>query len=199
MSTSTQSIALNSTQSTTATAGTGDAAGELEATIGGAVVQEYDQQIRLFTADLVAIDGQKKELRADKLAITALGGTPTTMTEESGYTVINGETTGEVFTGKAQTMTASEYNEFLKLAQEYGVEVTGVGSKGTKYAVPESIIETIKGEIDNRITDLNSMSEIKLINYQALMDGRKQSLMMLSNLISSDNQTRMAVIQNFKS
>lgn len=190
---------INNTQSTNATATTSDAAGELEATIGGAVVAEYDEQIRMFTTELVNIDGEKKELRADKLALTSLGGMPSEITEESGYSVINGEFSGDVFTGKAQIMTTSEYNEFIKLAQEYGVEVTGVGSKGAKYAVPESVIETVKGEIDNRITDLNSMSEIKLINYQALMDGRKQSLMMLSNLISSDNQTRMAVIQNFKS
>ena len=64
--------------------------------------------------------------------------------------------------------------------------------------VSVEFLKTFSESLETRMTDLNSQSETDSIRFQALMDSRKQNLLMLSNMMNSDNQTKMAIINNMK-
>lgn len=179
-----------------------DALQGLQAQISGAVVAQYDTQLADFSAELTAVNAAKNAIQSDKTAITAMMTTPTELVAKDGYVTRgrdseNKETTS-AFAGSAVIMDKKQYDDFVKLAQKNGIDLSGVATNGKKNAVPESILQATKDALDGKLADLNASSEIKLIHYQALMDARKQAMMMLSNMISSDNQVRLAVIQNMK-
>lgn len=170
----------------------------LEAQLGGAIVADYDSQIRSFTAELVTVNAEKTAVQGDKVALTKLLGGLTDLTEEKNYAYKDEDGITQKFSGKAFIMDRKGYEKFAKLAEQVGVDVSLVAVNGKSHAVPENLIQAVKDGLDSRLSDLNSTSELKLIHYQSLMDARKQAMLMLSNLISADNQTRLSVIQNLK-
>lgn len=173
-----------------------DALGQLETQISGAVVAEYDAQIQTYSAELTVINDQKTSVRQDKVTLTGLAAKCQDITGK-GYKITDESGTKIDFTGKAVPVSKTEYNTIIDLAKDYGVDVSNLPS-GSGYMMPESLIESLKEALDSKLQDLNSSSEIKLIHFQSLMDARKQSLMMLSNMMNSDNQNKMAIIQNMK-
>lgn len=179
--------------------GVGDASGLLQAYMGGAMVQEYDAQIQMFTAELTAVNAEKSAVRADKLAVTGLQSNLKTF-------VASGENVayfpdGTVYEGEAAVLGSNEVANLREQAASLGVSMNDPallnGSNNT-YAVDVKFLEDIEGALDNKLTDLNSISEMKSIQFQSLMDARKQSMIMLSNLINSDHETKMSIIQNLK-
>lgn len=173
-----------------------NALGGLETQIGGAVLAEYDTQIQDYSSELTVINNEKSAIRQEKVTLTGLA---TKCQEYTGkaYKITNEDGTKTDFTGKAVAVSKSEYNRIIELAKNYGVDVSGVPT-ALGQIIPESLLNSIKEALDSKIQDLNSSSEIKLIHFQSLMDARKQSLMMLSNMINADNQSKMTIIQNMK-
>lgn len=181
--------------------GVGDASGEYQAYLGGAVVQEYDTQIQSFTAELTAMNEEKAAVRADKIEITALAAEAQSITDADGYKMLNPDGTYSNFVGEAVVLSSAEASELAEEAASLGVTMDvsklPTGS-GTDVVVDKKFLDSMEQALDSKLTDLNSTSEMKSIQFQSLMDARKQAMMMLSNLISSDNQTKMAIIQNLK-
>jgi hypothetical protein len=181
-----------------ALAETPDGASALQAQLGGAVVADYDAQIRSFTAELTVVNAEKNEIQADKVSLTSLMAGLSDIPEAKGYAYKDESGTTQKFSGKAYIMSEGDYAKFENLARSVGVKTDAVAVNGKSRAVPESLLQAVKDGLDSKLSGLNSASELKLIHYQSLMDARKQSMMLLSNMIGSDNQTRMAVIQNMK-
>lgn len=181
-----------------ALAETPDGSSVLQAQLGGAVVADYDAQIRSFTAELTAVNAEKSAIQADKVSLTSLMTGLTDLPEAKGYSYKDESGTTQKYSGKAYVMNQGEFAKFETLARSVGVKTDAAPANGKSRAVPESLLQAVKDGLDSKLSGLNSTSELKLIHYQSLMDARKQSMMMLSNMIGSDNQTRMAVIQNMK-
>lgn len=176
----------------------GSALAEVESSLGGAVVRELDEQIRMYSAGLAANNAQQQAVRAD---ITRLNN------------VISGQTTtisADIYKKSGSEndfLSAGDYYVFGKNSREFAFlqEMAGAagvvleyGSYKGKVAVSREQINSLIEGLEGRLKDLNSVSEIKMINFQALMDARKQAMLMLSNMINADNQTKMAIIQNLK-
>lgn len=175
-----------------------DALGGLETQIGGTILAEYDTQIQDYSAELTALNKEKSIVRQDKVTLTGLATKCQDYTSK-GYSITDENGAKTDFTGKAVAVSKSEHNKTIELARSYGVDISGMPTGPGGYIIPEGLINSLKEAIDSKIQDLNSSSEIKLIHFQSLMDARKQSLMMLSNMINSDNQNKMTIIQNMKS
>lgn len=158
------------------------------ATISGPMVEEYDKLLNSYNVELISINNEKSAVRheRDNFAITAGQG--------SQYTPGEGEEQ-EGVSGKLYSK--EEYDELNAIADDYGVDLNETIIDG-EYFLSEQIIEDVKDKMDSKLQDLNSVSELKMIYFQSLMDSRKQAMLMLSNMISSDNSTKMAIIQNLK-
>lgn len=176
----------------------GTATASLEAQLGGSVVAGYDKQVNAFTAELIAANDEKTAVQADKISLTKLMGGLTDVPEAKGYAYKDSQNVSQKFSGKAHVMGEADYAKFEKLAASAGIDTSAVAASGKSRAVAENVLQAVKDALDSKLSDLNSTSELKLIRYQGLMDARKQAMLMLSNMLSSDNQTRMAVIQNLK-
>ena len=196
MSFTSESLQVNTAliQASNTTQGTDDAAKIFQTQIGGAMVQEYDAEIQDYTNELQAINTQKEAVRTDKNQTTVL---LSQLTSADGYC----DSANKAMTGSVAEITTDEKTEIQDLADSLGITLT-IGSKTTDgtttYGIAESSLKALGDALDSKLSDLNSTSELKMIQFQSLMDARKQSMMMLSNLLSSDNQTKMAVIQNMK-
>lgn len=177
--------------------GPADASQALMAFMGGSMVQEYDAQITAFSTELSSTNAEKEVVRADKTKLTVLEADAKTLTDADGYY----DKDGVVYTQQAVVMLESQVEQFIGGAAKLGVAISkeSLPTNGNSgYAVSTSIIDSVKDALDNKLSDLNSSSELKAIQFQSLMDSRKQAMLMLSNLINSDNQTKMAIIQNLK-
>lgn len=152
--------------------------------LGGQMVEEYDRAIQIFSAELMGINAEKSNVNSHKADVMRIVANKKKITSET-----------DGVSKSAYVITGTEYQKLVRYAGEYGVALNGVAEG----SVPESFIEELKDAIDNKIQELNSTSELRMINFQSLMDGRKQAMMMLSNMLNSDNQTKMSIIQNFKS
>lgn len=195
--TNSNTTAIDSTQTKRST----DAIGNMQGLLGGAMIQEYDAQIQDFTADMSATNAEKSAVRADKTQISTLQTNLSASSKQYSatdkfYTTDTGEHVE--FTEKGSKLTSAQYKQIKALCEKYGVDPDKIATDGKNYVLPDSLAETLKGQMDSKLTDLNSTSEMKMVNYQALMDARKQSMMLLSNMLNSDTQTKMAIIQNMK-
>lgn len=159
----------------------GDSVNGLEAMLGGAVVEELDAQINMFSADLIAINTEKQLVRSDLNTITAMKTNPTDVDGVEVF-ILNDE----------------DKSDLESLAESLGIDIEYTEDDSGNVGVSRAMLESVESALDNKLQDLNTSSEMKMISFQSLMDARKQAMMMLSNMISSDNQTKMAVIQNLK-
>jgi len=178
---------INSVSATNGIAGVShDSTGDLQALLVGDVIANYDDQIKVFSDEIEATTAKKSEITALK---SQINGVPTAG---------SGDNTK---LGAYHEYSPTHYKKLSALAATVGMAGTvteGTDSSHANYYVSDDVIADIQAALDNKLADLNSNSDIKMIGFQALMDARKQSLMMLSNMISSDNQTKMAILQNLK-
>jgi len=176
-----------------------DANQGIQALLGGAVVQELDAQIDLFSADLMTVNTEKQLIRNDINSLSALSSDKIRVEEDNVY-VHEPQSEPPTYFEMGDEVVQLNGEEFIAvedLAQSLGVNFTyGEGNK--KKIVGINMIATIQEALENKLKDLNSTSEMKMINFQSLMDARKQAMMMLSNMVNSDNQTKMSIIQNLK-
>lgn len=182
-----------------------NANGVLQAHLGGAVVEEYDKQIQIFTADLVANNVEKSLIRNEKVELTEYMASSKDYSAKDAYVMFsNGqaitESNGKVsyYEGKANPISQMDLAKLNQMAKQYGYEFTDLPKNGNSYLLTEEKLIAFQDKLDAKLSDLNSISEMKMIKFQSLMDARKQAMMMLSNMISSDNQTKMSIIQNMK-
>lgn len=195
-----QSAEINTAQIVAAhsTQGNDDATRLFLSQIGGATVKEYDEEIQDHTIELQALNEQKQAVRTDKNQITVLL-SQMDVVDGQGFTFTDDSGVSQSMTGNATIITSSDKTELETLAAALGIQLNiGFSSTSSSYAIDESSLKSLSDALDGKMSDLNSTSELKMIQFQSLMDARKQAMMILSNLLSADHQTKMAVIQNMK-
>lgn len=160
--------------------------------IAGSVVSELDAQIGIFNAELLAANVKKSEVRGHKVDVMAIAARA-----EGEFSVDGSGENDPKFKGVA--VSESEKTAIESLAQNYGVDLTVKVSSDGQTVISSAQLQSLEEAVEGKLADLNSTSELKLINFQSLMDSRKQAMMMLSNILSSNNNTMMSIIQNLKS
>lgn len=177
-----------------------DGAQEFMGTIAGVAVAEYDKLLGSYKQDLEGMNAKKSELREDrdKLQVLQYRGTTSSQPLKDGQEPPAPAVDGKVFSasdfGKADKpgTPASYFNKYGVGPDSYKTLSSG------DVFVPDNVWESLKEKIDGKIQNVNSDSEIRMIYFQSLMDSRKQAMLMLSNMVSSENSTKMAIIQNLK-
>lgn len=172
-----------------------------EAALCASVVEDYDVQIKEFTEKMMADMALKGEVQS-------LGGTATELANRTTTTEPN--TLGAVADGETEyvEVTGAELEEIRELAEAAGISLDSLFDTITteyaikdiegQYAFPKDILTALADTCDKKVQDMNSNSELKMIQFQSLMDARKQALVQLSNMINSDNETLMEIIRNMK-
>ncbi len=175
----------------------GDSLSQVEFFIASDYLSGLDSQIALYKDELENSELAKSEYMTNEALISGFLSKTEIETD-------SGEACVELDTGEAK-----ELVEILKslgqkmAAEDLEDEISDV--ENSRDSVVDSIqfskkdLEDLKTTYSNKIDDLNSSSELKMIRFQTLTDARKQALLMLSNMISSDNSTKLAIIQNLKS
>jgi hypothetical protein len=166
--------------------GSSDANSGLESLLIGDVVSNYDDQISAFNAEIQATTDEKNALTQTKSDLQNVPSTGTGVNDT---------------VGAYHQYTPEQYQNLLAIADTVGMRDTitnGTDSTHSDDFVSNDALDKVQSSIDDKISELNSTSELQMINFQSLMDARKQSLTMLSNMINSDNQTKMAILQNLK-
>ena len=153
------------------------------ATLGGTVVEELDNLLGSYNAELISVNHEIASVRADKDAFSSFVGS-----EKTEFVDFDGVL--------KEGILVDEFSPELKeILEKFNIDYENIGNN--EFISLESI-EALKDSADSKIQSLNSQTELKMINFQALMDSRKQAMLMLSNMISSDNSTKQAIIQNMK-
>ncbi|MBX7148181.1 hypothetical protein K1X76_03785 [bacterium] len=68
---------------------------------------------------------------------------------------------------------------------------------GQLYVTPESV-NALSENFKTQKQNLNSMDELSMLKVQSLMDQRKNMMMLLSNMMASNNETLSAIVRNIK-
>lgn len=69
---------------------------------------------------------------------------------------------------------------------------------GTGYFMEKPVLQTKIDQTQDRISQMNATNELTMIQIQSLVDQRKNSLALLSNLMASKNESLMGIIRNLK-
>lgn len=160
----------------------------LMVTIGGTLVQEYDKLLNSYNEDLIGLNESKTLLRQDRDELRQI--------LNHGKKVLKTSEDGSEEKGTDIYLTSSQKKRLEEILKNYGYPLPR--PKDGLYFFPDDTLTNLQEKIDGQIQDLNSSSEIKMIHFQALMDARKQAMMMLSNLLNADKTTKEAIIQNMR-
>lgn len=158
------------------------------ATLNGKVIEEMDKLLETYNAELVGINAEVSSLRQGRNALSIMLGNG-----EKFSTTVDGVTKEGV-----KWATSAFSKELSDTLNAYGYAGNYVDSSMQEIYVENTTIDAIMENIDSQIQEKNTSSELKMINFQAIMDSRKQALLMLSNLLNSDNTAKQAIIQNMK-
>lgn len=158
-------------------------------TIGGTVVREYDKLLNSYNEELIGLNTAKTVLREDRDELQRILNKGTKVLQKSDENSLEER-------GTKITLNNSQKEKLKQIFHKYGYTFPPAGSDG--YFFPDETIEKFQEKIDGQIQDLNSTSEIKMINFQSLMDARKQAMLMLSNLLQADKTIKEAIIQNMR-
>jgi chromosome segregation ATPase len=90
-----------------------------------------------------------------------------------------------------------ELNQKQSLRDEIAVLNTHLAQSGLTDEEKESLTAQLENK-QEELAQLNSNSELTMIQVQSLMDQRKNAMTLLSNLISANNSTKQSIIQNMK-
>ena len=165
-------------------------------TLSGQMVEEYDQQLAIHNSELMTLNQEKIALRENRSHVTQAlaSGTPRSFfLDDQGQISTQGHI--EV---KGTLVSSSAYHKIKSQLQNHNVKVDSIQGHQGQYFVPDNLVQAFEEKIDNQLQDKNNLSEMKMIRFQSLIDARKQSLLLLSNMMNSDHQTKMAIIANLK-
>jgi len=164
-----------------------DANNDLQMTIAATIVEDYDYQIQKFTADLTETNDLKSVVYEAQTLVDQL----------YDYDAVDTDGDGTV---DSVSVSQAELEDLTNMMTELGLSTAELpeASGQSSYDVSLKTLDSTQNKLDNKLDDLNSTSELKLIRFQSLLDARKQALLQLSNMINSSSQTAMAIIQNFK-
>lgn len=185
---------------------------EFQTMISGGVLQEIDAQIEMFKGEIEANNSQQKAIRDDISTINKyLARTIEHIDQDNNPDTANTEmvqlsrserkalvdAAASLGFKSIKTKNGGERGDFFEMNKIITKNVKG-GTIG-RDKVTVKFLESIKEALENKLSDLGSSSEMDTIKFQALMDARKQNIMMLSNLMNSDHQTKMSIMNNMKS
>ena len=175
---------VSSTSSTTGVASVSES--ELDQVLGLSIVSDYDTQLAAIAQIMQQELQQKEEIRQEITALTSLYTQPET-TEADGNVYV--ELTVDEATQLNLTTTASQV-----------LDGSGniIGYKMLKTDFKE-VVDTAVENKQMELAQLNSNSEMTMIQVQSLVEQRKNAMMLLSNLIAARNSGMQAIIQNMKS
>lgn len=181
-----------------------------EAALAASVVEDYDVQIKEFTEKMAADQILKTEVR--NLGSDATSYASRTTTTEPDITVNSDMDVDYLVDGKTEyvAVTGAELDEIRAAAEKAGINLDDFfdsdltvysirsGADQGKTAVPKALLTALADTCDKKVQEMNTNSELKMIQFQSLMDARKQALLQLSNMINSDKETLMEIIRNMK-
>lgn len=185
---------------------------EFQTMISGGVLQEIDAQIEMFKGEIEANNSQQKAIRDDISTINKyLARTIEHIDQDNNPDTADTEmiqlsrserkalvdAAASLGFKSIKTKRGGERGDFFEMNKIITKNVKG-GTIG-RDKVTVKFLESIKEALENKLSDLGSSSEMDTIKFQALMDARKQNIMMLSNLMNSDHQTKMSIMNNMKS
>lgn len=156
-----------------------------KAIIAGELVRSYDNQIGDYNQELVSLNALKKSFRDNKIKVGNIKAQPVHSREEEGG-----------LTTEVRMIDEDQQAYLAEIAEEVGIDSEELNLKSG--FISEENLDSITEAIDAQIKNLNSTSELKMIYFQSVIDARKQAMLMLSNLLKADSDTKSAIIQNMK-
>lgn len=96
---------------------------------------------------------------------------------------------------------AQQLQDELNQKQEIRDEIAALNTQLAQSGLSDEAKESLTAQIENKqeeLAQLNSNSELTMIQVQSLMDQRKNAMTLLSNMISVNTSTQMSIIQNMK-
>lgn len=99
------------------------------------------------------------------------------------------------------TTIAAQLQDELDQKQSLRDEIAALNTQLAQTGLSDDEKESLTAQIENKqeeLAQLNSNSELTMIQVQSLMDQRKNAMTLLSNLISVNNSTKQSIIQNMK-
>lgn len=178
---------VNSTSSATGVAGATET--EMDQVLGLSVVSDYDTQLAAIAQTMQDQLQQKQDIREEIMALNALYTQPETTGDD-----------GQVYVD----LTAEEVAQLNLTPEQAGqvYEVRDGNGNITGYRMLETDFkEVVDTAIENKqmeLSQLNSNSELTMIQVQSLVEQRKNAMMLLSNLIAARMSSMQAIIQNMK-
>ncbi len=169
-------------------------ASAVTSTLYGEVVTELDQQIKDFNKELETTNAEKQELRETKYSFNTTSDKITETVNDKSVACVD--------------ISPADYKVMCDIAIANGAQssipTSGIALEGgTVYRFSKEVFDgfctTVNDKMDGKLTDLNSMSELKMVKFQALMDSRKQAMAMLTNTMQSQSQMNQQIIGNMKS
>lgn len=157
---------------------------ELQETVGVSLIADYNEQLAKIAESMQQQLDSKKTLRDEIFELEKMKGIQTT--EKDGKTVV------ELTKEEAKKLDAVLIAEPKK--NERG-EVVGY------YLDKETFDERLKVSVEKKereLAEINSTSELTMLQVQTLVDQRKNALLMLTNLMASHNETVRSIISNMK-
>ncbi|MCP5463588.1 MAG: hypothetical protein H7A33_01025 [Deltaproteobacteria bacterium] len=163
----------------------------MEQALAAGVVADYDSQIDIFTKEIESDTAQKAQISSTKSSV------------ENTIAGLDKVAGGDSESGELDYYDASSLDSDTLNALADQLDAVGMDGQAFLDSLADgkfkvSDIDALLDGLDNKLSALNSKSELKMIRFQALMDARKQALMQLSNMMQSQNQTNMSIIQNMK-
>lgn len=184
-----------STNSTTATSAISPNYNEFENACVAAI-EDYDVQIAAYTAEMTDLIEQKTEVREAKGEVDSLASRTPDGEGEAAYIQLTQEE-GEALIESLEEA-GFDTTELEDGTYFYGVDQNDDGETEWVYKLPPSWLEAASQNLDDQMTELNSQSELKMIGFQSIVDARKQTMLMLSNMVNNNSQTMLEIIRNMK-
>lgn len=157
---------------------------ELEQTIGVSLIADYNEQLAKIAETMKNQLDQKKAVRDEIFELETMKGKP--------ETIIDQQTMVELTKEEAEKLDVVLISKPI---------LNDRGQTVGYYLDKETFNERITAAVEKKereLTELNSTSELTMLQVQSLVDQRKNALMMLSNLVANKNETMMSIIRNMK-
>lgn len=153
----------------------------LEQTLGLSLIADYDQQLGNISNLLQSQLNQKQEIRSEMDQLNSF--------------YLKDEIP-DPFSRKSVVVTTEERDALMAKGYK-NLQFTIKDNGHTYYLTKESLKTTLEAK-QEEMAGINSNSEITMLQVQTLVDQRKNSMLLLTNLMASRNDTLMNIIRNMK-
>lgn len=173
-----QTTAIQGTQSSLMPVQYGDQ--ELEQAVGISLLADLNEQLSLISETMKQQLAEKQKLRSKVGLLESFNSRDILRTA-------GGE--------EAVPITDQEYNKLMEQGAE-GLQFERMPGGG--YYLKKQSLKDVIADKKEELAGLNSNTELTMLQVQSLVDQRKNAIAMLSNLMSSRNESLMSIVRNMK-